>query len=339
MSGPSPHIAVVGAGMAGLTAARVLEDAGYVVAVYEKSRGVGGRLATRRVRDAGPAHGLQFDHGAPAIVAREASFASFLQSLREKDAAAAWPAFNTDVVDAAALVGVPRMNTLLAPAAAGLDIRFQTRVRTIIRDGSRWRLDLDAPALERPHATPSVDAVIVTAPAPQTADILLLAEPDLAAAARAARMTPCWTLMIAIAGATKDAPSPRTIPVEGPIEMIVFESAKPGRAPAPLRVVAHARADWSADNLERDRDDVAAELTPFVLAAIGEDGAPVLYASAHRWRYARVARPVGAPFLSSDDGTALAAGDWLLGAEAEDAFKSGDAAAKALMERLSLKPR
>ena len=52
-------VLVVGAGVAGLVAARTLADHGLEVVVLDKSRGVGGRLATRRLGD-----GVSFDHGA-----------------------------------------------------------------------------------------------------------------------------------------------------------------------------------------------------------------------------------------------------------------------------------
>ena len=48
-----PSVAIVGAGMSGLTCARALQDAGFRVQVFDKSRGVGGRLATRAVGGSG----------------------------------------------------------------------------------------------------------------------------------------------------------------------------------------------------------------------------------------------------------------------------------------------
>ena len=51
-------VAVVGAGLAGLVCARRLQQAGLAVTVLEKSRGLGGRMATRRI------DGSPLDHGA-----------------------------------------------------------------------------------------------------------------------------------------------------------------------------------------------------------------------------------------------------------------------------------
>ena len=68
-----PNIAIIGAGMSGMICARNLKDAGYEPIVFEKSRGVGGRMATRRTNE-----GLQFDHGAQYVTAKNKYFQSFI---------------------------------------------------------------------------------------------------------------------------------------------------------------------------------------------------------------------------------------------------------------------
>ena len=63
------HLAIVGAGMAGLSAAREMRRRrpDLMITIYEKSRGFGGRVATRR-RD-----GFVFDHGAQVIKDRKST--------------------------------------------------------------------------------------------------------------------------------------------------------------------------------------------------------------------------------------------------------------------------
>ena len=78
-------IAIIGAGLAGLTAARLLAEAGRAVRLFDKGRGVGGRLATRRVTHAGATHG--FDHGAQYVRAEGPAFAALL----DEAGARPWP--------------------------------------------------------------------------------------------------------------------------------------------------------------------------------------------------------------------------------------------------------
>ena len=292
--------AVIGAGLAGLTAARALADAGLAVVVFEKSRGLGGRLATRRTRE-----GLDYDHGAPLVPRAPAAFADYLDRAVAAGAAA-------DVADGA--VGLPGMSALVAPLAEGLDIRFGVEVAAVAPQGAGWAVD-GAP----------FDAVICAAPAPQTARICAASAPVAAAAAGAA-MDPGYTLMAAFPGAP-DAPPDAA----APFAAVSLSSAKPGRPSTPARWVAHATLDWTRDNLEREREAAAPELLAALAAALGRDPAEAVHAAAHRWRHARVARPVGAPYVT--DGGLVAAGDWLLGPDAGDAHASGLAAAKVVLAR------
>lgn len=293
-------IAVIGAGLAGLTAARRLSDRGCAVTVFEKSRGLGGRLATRRT-----AEGWWFDHGGAVLTTVDgpwtapASFLSFLESAEAGgDAARHGDGFR----------GLPGASGVVTGLVAGLDIRFGAEIGPIAREGGGWRVgDLLA------------DAVLCAAPAPQTAR-LCAAVPRVRDAAEAAVMDPCWTLM----AVWRDrAP---TIRLAAPFASVATDATTGGRAGA--RWVAHAAADWSAADLERSREDMAETLVSLLVAACGAARADLIFAQAHRWRFARVARPVGAPCVAADG--VVAAGDWLLGPRAADAYASGLAAADAL---------
>ena len=77
-------IAVIGAGISGLTAAQTLSDAGIDVTVFEKSRGVGGRTANRRSE-----YG-SFDHGAQYFTVKDKRFRNFTEDLVSKGVIASW---------------------------------------------------------------------------------------------------------------------------------------------------------------------------------------------------------------------------------------------------------
>ena len=48
----SARVAIIGAGIAGIACARLLTDAGHSVRMFDKSGGIGGRMATRRLHAA-----------------------------------------------------------------------------------------------------------------------------------------------------------------------------------------------------------------------------------------------------------------------------------------------
>jgi predicted NAD/FAD-dependent oxidoreductase len=85
LSGALPTVAVIGSGLSGLSCERTLADHGFTVTVFEKSRGVGGRMATRRAED-----NLSFDHGAQYFTARDSRFKRYVDSWLHDAIVAPW---------------------------------------------------------------------------------------------------------------------------------------------------------------------------------------------------------------------------------------------------------
>ena len=366
----APRVAVVGAGLAGLACARALAADGARVTVLEKSRGFGGRAATRhtaRGGDGAPtASALAFDHGAQYATARDARFAAQLEAWRALGVAAEWAGRFVALAGGIAgppggsarpvrrWVGVPGMQAFgraLAADAGALGVGLVRGVRVAAvqrgRDGL-WTATADDGAT---HG--AFDAVIVAAPAPQA--VPLLAErPALAARVAAVRMTPCWSVMMAVAeplglpfdGAFVNAPTgeatDRAGSLVGPagpdapdapaLAWIARDSAKPGRA-LPDGVaetwVLHAGAAWSAAHLEHDAEDVARRL----LVELAREArvpvhAPIVHLAAHRWRHATPDPAVEATVLWDAETGLGACGDWCGGPRVEGAYLSGLAAAE-----------
>src|SRR5512139_2177903 len=89
----SSRVAVIGAGIAGATCARVLSLAGFAVHVVDKSRGAGGRLGTRRLewRDtSGRQRTAALDHGSPGFTASGADFRQFLANAAQSGGLTQW---------------------------------------------------------------------------------------------------------------------------------------------------------------------------------------------------------------------------------------------------------
>ncbi|MGB5341013.1 MAG: FAD-dependent oxidoreductase, partial [Thermoanaerobaculia bacterium] len=183
-------VAVVGAGFSGLACARTLADHGHKVHVFEKSRGAGGRMSTRRT-DSG-----SFDHGAQYFTVSDRRFAPWMNSWLQDGLVARW---NGGIVTLDAggsqptegktdrLVGVPGMSAICRHLAVDLGVSFETRVEKLERRGAGWRL-----AAENGADLGHFDAVVIAVPAPQAADLLAGTAPEMAARAAEAPMAPCW---------------------------------------------------------------------------------------------------------------------------------------------------
>ena len=297
--------------MAGLACARRLADAGLAAIVLDKGRGIGGRVATRRVGD------LQFDHGAQYVNAHGAGFAAALHSLG--DSVAGWQ----DGTGRTHNVGVPGMSAIPKALGAGLDIRQNAQVARVVQDDDGWALHLDTDTMRAAR-------VVVTVPAPQVAG-LLGAEHPLVAALAPVRLVPCLTLMAAV---TAPAPFIARQDADDPLAWIAQDSAKPSRPQSAATLwVAQSGEAFSRAYLEESPTQIAARMLPLLCDRLGVTADRVTHASAHRWRYARVTQALGQPFLRSPDASLYLGGDWCIGPRVEAAWTSGTAIADDILAR------
>ncbi|MDJ0974111.1 MAG: FAD-dependent oxidoreductase [Planctomycetota bacterium] len=324
-SGTPLRVAVIGAGLSGLTCARTLADHGHTVRVFEKARGPGGRMSTRR------ADALRFDHGAQYFTVRDPRFARFVDSWQADGLVAPWQGTVAVIEDGtttlkesdtARYVGVPGMNAICKHLAADLDVALATRVGQIVRDGDGWRLvHEDGSDLGR------FDRVVVSAPAPQAHALLEPIEPAMAARTAEARMAPCYAAMVGFA-------SPFAVAYDGafvndadnPLSWVARNGSKAGR-PTGEAWVLHGSPEWSAANLELSFEDAAAALLDGFRQVAPVAEAEVVHLAGHRWAYALPTDPLPEACLVNDVRTLVACGDWCGGPRVEGAFLSGAAAA------------
>ena len=299
------RIGIIGAGLAGLSCAHELRRGGFDVTIFEKSRGIGGRIATRRTPE-----DLRFDHGAQFFTVRSKAFRHFLAGAVKR-----WDAVGEFDQTRDWFIGTPDIKSFLRPVAKPLDIWLNTPVTGLSRDGEKWIIETDETTYD------GFDRVILTAPAPQTQSLTQFSE-HLQGQLSKVEMSPCWTLMVAFLD-----PVDRDFDVkkmtQGPIDWLARNSSKWGRKETPDCWVAHASAAWSSEHLELDREQILNKLLPEVYDILGQGEDDLLYFSAHRWRYANVVQPLGEAFISDETGTLFGAGDWCLGSCVEHAFKSG----------------
>jgi renalase len=329
MTTSSVSVAIVGAGVAGLACARGLAEAGHAVMLFDKGRGPGGRLSTRRVET--PLGEARFDHGAQFITARDAGFAACLTQLEAGGFAARWrPRWAPGCAPAddggsgagarERWTGSGGMNGIVKGLAAGLDVRWGVRVASLRRspDGHIELTGEDGAVLAR------VERAVVATPAEQAGALLAPLAPGLAALAQRARSAPCWAVM-----AVFESPVPVDWDLwrarEGALGLAARELSRPGRT-GPERWMLQGTPDWSMAHLEAAPEAVAdALLRDFTgLAGTGLTGAPApVFLAAHRWRYAQVVAAV--PDGPGYDPAARigTCGDWRGGPRVEEAWLSG----------------
>ena len=317
--------AIIGAGMAGLACARRLSASGQAVTLFDKGRGVGGRVATRRVETAKGV--LSFDHGAQYFTVRDERFRAELSGLA--GAVAPWPEI-PGLEEETRQVGVPHMNALPKAMAEGLDVRLSTKIAALRRDHEGWILEADDRAAFGPF-----EVVIVAVPAEQAVSLVASQSPMFAAEAAAARTAPCWAGLFA-ADALGPPPLAAQRLADHPVlAWVACDAAKPGRPSRALQTwVVHAKPDWSAAHLEGDPQMVLGALHE-AFVEIVRPSAPVFFAAAHRWRYAQVAQPA-ATLFAWDPALGLGlCGDWRIGPRIEAAWVSGHALAGAVIAEMT----
>ncbi|WP_299962111.1 NAD(P)-binding protein [uncultured Roseobacter sp.] len=321
-------IAIIGAGLCGLVLARRLSGRAHV-RVFEKSRGLGGRMSNRR---AAP---FAFDHGAQYFSAKGDDFAAFLAPFIAEGTVARWsprlaqlPGAEPEITrwSQPRYVAVPGMTALAKALAAGLEIDGGRQIAEIARTGSGWTL-IDGEA----GREEGFDWVISTAPAEQTARLLPQDFADRSALA-VARQQGCYALMLGFEqdpGLDWDAAQV----TEPPLGWIALNHSKPGRDTG-CSVLVQSTNDWAEAHLERDQDAVHQDLLAAFIDLTGVDGRAATYASLHRWRYASVATPAGAPFLIDAAQGLAAGGDWCGAGKVEAAFDSAQALGTRLLATL-----
>lgn len=317
----APDVLVVGAGLSGLVAAGELARGGLRVVIVDKGRGVGGRLASRRL------DGATFDHGAQRLSAGAGALADMLQAWAGEGVISPWPA--PAAGDIPSWRGVPAMTAVAKRLAQGLDVRLAMRVTALRRDREGWAAATEAGEVLR------AGAVLLTAPTPQSLAILdagaTILPREMRARVEAVRYEPCLAVLVVPAGDTA-VPTPGWLePGEGPIATLVDNRAKGVSAEPAITILATPA--FSLANWDRDRAEAGAELV--AAAATWLPGGAASF-QVHGWLYSRPLdgeRP-GCLVLNGTPPLVLA-GDAFGGPDAAGAVDSGLAAARLLARAMA----
>jgi renalase len=311
---PSGAIAVVGAGLAGLVCARVLQGHLQPVALFDKARRPGGRCATRLSRSNSQ---WQLDHGLPYFAGEAPGFRTWLEHLETQNILSRWspryvegPADQLLPKQQEYWVGNPVNSAVAEHLARPLTIALNTRIEAVNTSKGQWYLHTDT-ARHGPF-----DTLIATLPTAQLTALF----PHLEGESLEVEFEPAHALMLGF-----ESPLPinwdaarLTHPV---LSWACRESAKPHRAAAEQWVI-HSTASWSRAHLERPLDEVKHTLLAAFLSLVPAPVAPVQM-QLHRWRYAQTGGASRQGALWDPDARLGICADWLGGGGAQGAVLSG----------------
>lgn len=350
-------VVVVGAGIAGLSAARELIAAGLSVLMLDKGRGLGGRMATRRLGRA------VCDHGAQFFTVRGRAFGGIVAAAHEDDAVVEWcRGFTRDGSlgrdGGNVTAGHPRWRgrqgmtdlpkwvaaRLADEAGSRFEIRRASRVTSVAADRGLVTL-----GFENGQGV-TARGGILTPPPPQSLDLLAAGgltaaagEPVAAACEMLARVAydPCFALMLVLDKPSR-VPPPGGIQFDpnagGPLAWIGDNQQK-GISPMPA-VTIHADGAFSRRHFETPPEEVMAMLIDHARPWIdGDPAIAVIEKSLQRWKFALPTQLVTEPLVAVSHAPPLACcGDAFAGPRVEGAASSGLAAGRWLARVIAAGP-
>ena len=322
---------IVGAGISGLFAGQILNQAGHPVTILEKSRGVGGRMATRRFNK-----GI-FDHGAQFFTVRDPQFQRWVDHWMQQGIAIEWarkfskPGKTPEGNSHLRYRGLKGMTSIPKELSQGLDIHLQTRVESISNDGEIWTAET-AGGIDF-----NASQLILTAPVPQSLSLLEMGRVPLPEREMKHLQTikyhPCIAVLVLLDGPS-EIPTPGGMKVHSsPIQWLADNTQK-GISPQASAVTIHASADFSQQNFDLDPDQLAdmliREAGPWL-------GASVQGWQLHKWRYSQPVQIYPERFLEISVSPSLFfVGDAFGGPRVEGGAMSGMAVGQYLIKKLRL---
>lgn len=313
---PSSNIAIIGAGMAGITAARTLQAAGHSIQVFEKSRGSGGRLASKR-SDMG-----RVNLGTQAFSSDNPQFLKQLQTWQQ----AGWVQ-QQQRAGKPYWVGTPYMSALTRQLLGDINTHFACHIRKLSHDNQGWLLhDQDD------HAHGPFQQLIVAIPAPQASSLLNSCAPELAQLADSVIVQPVWMVALGFKqplALNTEIKCTANQPIAG-------ITVTPMSADHPMQTwMLRASVEWSSQHLEDEHDAVISALKDALCALVNSPLPMHDSAFAHRWRYGLGALPSGSKIAHDPQRGLYIAGDWCANGDVYSAWHTGKQAAHALLEQLT----
>lgn len=329
-------IAIIGAGLSGLVAANRLAQAGHEVTVFEKSRGFGGRMATRYKSGD---RSVKFDHGTSFLSARGADFKAFLNDFADKGMLRKWTNKflyeDTDTITEVSAtpggedlyIAIDGMNTIGKQLQRPVDVRTETRVGGITYIGKHrgrkkaWMVNLDSQDVFE------ADAVVVAVPATQAYGIIQTAQDELSIRhiikdIDEISYDPDLSFMFSFG--KQEIPDWEGLKMVNPVVSLIINESSKRDFGGDLNVVVHTTPEFAIKHQTGNRDAALHDVLKVLMNELGAFAANPVWYDVHFWRYARARKALQMPYFECNepDQPLAIIGDYFMGTDAEAAYNS-----------------
>ncbi|MFZ5515916.1 MAG: NAD(P)/FAD-dependent oxidoreductase [Candidatus Zhuqueibacterota bacterium] len=325
---------IIGGGISGLIAATRLQQAGLKVTVLDKGRGIGGRLATRRIQDTHAGEGV-FDYGAQFFTVQQAAFQQWVSEWKRNNIVQQWS--DKFVVNNARVKqpntvfyrGTVSMRDIAKQLAAKLTVHTSTQIVKIAWKANQWTAHSDA------KEAYTGDIILLTPPVPQILELLnnskLTLPEDILSQLENVTYQRCIAALV-LQNERSTIPEPGGMWMDGePIQWIADNGVK-GISPNGYAVTIHAGPEFSLRHWDWSDEKIFERL---ITAAQPLLHGEIVEYQIHRWRYSQPIQSYGQPFLYlPEPGPMVFAGDGFVGNRVESAALSGIRAAEFIASNL-----
>jgi predicted NAD/FAD-dependent oxidoreductase len=294
---------IIGAGMSGLSAARILTQKGHNVTVLDKGRGVGGRMSTKTIENA------KMDHGAQYFSVKSPEFAALIAELQAENITAKWHLAQRDNVR---YVGAKGMNTIPKKLASTLNVAVNEKVISIesnsVKTESGNHYDFDN--------------LIITIPVPQVIELFQNSEIDFSDRDKivltSVEYEPCIAVMAVLKQPTEIVGG--GIVLENQPVTWIADNFQKGITEVPT-VTIHASATYSAKRFDDDLQEVAKEVLTSVNQYVKAED--IISFQTHRWKFSNATKRYEKFFCQIENRNIYLGGDGFGIGNVEGAFLSG----------------
>lgn len=329
-------IAIIGAGISGLAAGRELAKAGHEVVIFEKSRGFGGRMATRY---SGKNDASRLDHGTGYLQPEHTLFKAFAEELQAKGIVEPWNGTfkrrNAEGIDEPAADDIQRyiapegMNKIGKYMSRLMDIRTEEKVGGLTHIGEHrsrkrtWMLNFSS------SRTESADAVILAVPSRQAYGLLNTTIDEIETLNLVREIDevdymPQFAYLAGYGDIQKPDWDMLEFEDDEVIERISVESSKRKDVNG-ISLVVHTTPEFAAANRKADREEITERIQERLSELAGSWTAIPEWSQLHFWKYSRCIEPLPHDYMEIEgkDTPLALVGDYLNGNTTESAYLSG----------------